>query len=871
MIGKQISHYKILEKIGEGGMGVVYKARDLKLDRFVALKFLPHHIGTDEEEKQRFIHEAKAASALQHSNVSTIHEIDEADDGHLFICMDYYEGETLKDKIHRGPLIITEAIDIAIQVADGLKEAHEKNIVHRDIKSANIIVTSKGQTKIMDFGLAKLSGRTQLTKTGSTLGTAAYMSPEQTRGEEVNHRSDIWSLGVVLYEMITGQLPFKGEYEQAVVYSIVNEVPEPITGCRSGIPMEIERIVNKCLEKKQSERYQHADELIVDLTKLKNNLIGEMTKTTVGYQTKSSGKRLRRLGFAAVGILAALGIYLISSQFLDIGKKESLAERKMLVVLPFDNLGLPSDEYFADGITEEITSRLAEISELGVIARTSAIQYKNTDKAIQQIGEELGADFILEGTVRWEKQPGGESRVRVTPQLIRISDNIHLWTERYDAIISGIFQIQTDIAEQVAQALDITLLEPERRALRVKPTDNLEAYEYYIRGNDYYHRSDTEAMDMYERAIGLDPEFAQPYAKLSILHSLIYWNRWDQSEDRLVKAKDAVDKAFELRPELSEAHVALGYYYYMGHLDYDHALEQFSLARKSQPNNVDVLEGIGFIQRRQGKLEQTVINLKQAFKLDPRRAYLPSSIGDTYAFMRDYTEVESYYDRAIRLSPEWPEPYANRARMVLKWQGDTEKARAILQEGSRFFSLTDDPYVAYAWFLVDLFDRDYQSALAHLSESSLRAFEFHEYVVPKAQLISQIHGLMNRTELKQAYYDSARIELEALVHDWPDDARYHSALGIAYAGLGLKQDAIREGQLAVGLLPISKDAHRGPYLVEHLARIYVMVAENDSAIDQLEFLLSRPGTLSIPLLQLDPVWAPLKDHPRFKKLLEEGK
>ena len=269
MIGKTISHYKILEKIGSGGMGIVYKAQDLKLDRFVALKFLPPHLTSSEDEKQRFIHEAKAASALQHNNICNIHEIDETEDGQLFICMDYYEGDTLDKKIKEKPLPIEEAIDISIQIAQGLAKAHEKDIVHRDIKPANIMLTSDGVVKILDFGLAKLSTQTKLTKESTTLGTVSYMSPEQAKGEEVDYRTDIWSLGVILYEMLTGQLPFKGEYESAVIYSILNDTQEPVTGLRSGVPMELERIINKCLQKNPEDRYQHVDELIVDLRSIK--------------------------------------------------------------------------------------------------------------------------------------------------------------------------------------------------------------------------------------------------------------------------------------------------------------------------------------------------------------------------------------------------------------------------------------------------------------------------------------------------------------------------------------------------------------------------------------------------------------------------
>ncbi|MDP3025037.1 MAG: serine/threonine-protein kinase [candidate division Zixibacteria bacterium] len=308
MIGKTISHYKILEKLGEGGMGVVYKAQDTKLDRIVALKFLPRNLLCDSEAKARFTHEAKAASALNHTNITTIYEIDEVE-GECFICMEYIEGKNLKDRIESAPLKIAEAIGIALQIAEGLQEAHQKRIIHRDIKSANIMQTTRGQVKIMDFGLAKLAGQTRLTKTGATMGIFAYMSPEQAKGDKVDHRADIWSLGVVIYEMVTGQLPFKSEYEQAIVYSIMNEDAQPMTGLRVGVPMELEHIVAKALEKKKEDRYQRIDEMLVDLRRLKRDTDKVLPKTPQKFQLPEAIERKktqkRRLIY---GILAAVMI-----------------------------------------------------------------------------------------------------------------------------------------------------------------------------------------------------------------------------------------------------------------------------------------------------------------------------------------------------------------------------------------------------------------------------------------------------------------------------------------------------------------------------------------------------------------------------------
>ena len=358
MIGQSVSHYKILEKLGEGGMGVVYRAEDTRLKRTVALKFLPPALTADPESKERFIHEAQAASSLQHNNICNVHDIDETPDGQLFIVMDFYEGETLKKKIEHGPLKIDEAADIAIQVAQGLTKAHECGIVHRDIKPANILITSEGVAKIVDFGLAKLSGRTMLTKTGSTLGTAAYMSPEQARGEPADQRTDIWSMGVVLYEMISGKRPFDAEYQNALMYSIVNAEPEPITGLRTGVPMELERILRKCLAKDPKDRYQHADEPMVDLRSIHpptTSLPAGSPRTVL-----ARGRRMRTrliLGLGAL-IAVAFGAWFF---FGTETREANQLRMKSIAVLPFSPFGRTfEDSVFADGIHDDILTQLSK-------------------------------------------------------------------------------------------------------------------------------------------------------------------------------------------------------------------------------------------------------------------------------------------------------------------------------------------------------------------------------------------------------------------------------------------------------------------------------------------------------------------------------
>jgi tetratricopeptide (TPR) repeat protein len=438
-----------------------------------------------------------------------------------------------------------------------------------------------------------------------------------------------------------------------------------------------------------------------------------------------------------------------------------------------------------------------------------------------------------------------------------------------------VLQIQSDLAEEIAQALDITLLEPERRALASRPTENIEAYEYYMRGNEYFNRSNLEsdwriAIQIYEKAIELDQTFALAYTQLARSHLMMYWFYYDHSNVCLATAQQAIDRAFELDPDLPEAHLALGHYYYYGHLDYDRALEQFAIARKSQPNNSQLLEWIGYVQRRQGKFEQALVNIKKASEMDPLSSVIAFEVALTFELLRRYPQAERYYDRAISLSPDRPMPYAWKAQLYLLWDGKTDRARAVLQEGLETVKSTEN-FEIIDWLVdIEMFDGNYQAALDRLSLKSEDVDNLN-YFIPNAQRYALIYRYMNKNELAKKYYEEARSILETKIQQQPEDARFHSALGIAYAGLGRKDDAIREGKLGVELLPVAKEAMRGLWRVEALAKIYMMVGEFDAAIDKLEFLLSTPGWMSIPLLRLDPAWEPLRDHPRFKKLVESGK
>ena len=866
LVGRTIGNFEITEMIGRGGMGVVYLARDHKLKRSVAVKSIPVALATDSTTRTRFRREAELLASLNHPNIGVIHEIIE-DETSTYLILEYVPGETLSERIARASLTLKEILLIVQQIAKAVSAAHNKGIIHRDLKPGNIKITPDAQVKVLDFGLAKAPSNEAKnedvteSQPSRIVGTPAYMSPEQARGQETDHRTDIWSLGCILFQMLTAHLPFEGQTPTDTL-ARVSECEPDWNMLPKDTPTNIRTLLHCCLEKDTGRRLDNIE-----------NVATEIHETLSKHGT-ARPRKLRRITtiLSAVFIIVLLAAAL---RFIQEKSTQYSSSEIRLVVLPFENLGFTEDEFFAAGITDAITARLAVIQGLGVISRQSAMQYKNRDKKIQQIAEELNVEYILEGTIQRERPSDPTSRLRIIPQLIQASNDMHVWAQTYDDDMNEVFEVQTKIAEQVAQVLDITLLEPERKALASRPTDNVEAYEYYLQGNDHFFRAESDtnfriALRMYQKAVELDPTFALAYTKLSEAHAAMYWYYYDRSEARIKIARQAVDKAFELDPDLPEVHLALGWYYYNVHSDYNRALKEFDIAQKNQPHNSDLLLGIGAIQRRKGNFKQALVSMRKAYEYDPRSAMIARNLGDTYLLYRKYQEAEHYFDLAISLSPDWSVPYTRKAYLHVLSQGNTEKGRAVFEEMMPKIG-NEDPLFVLTSTLLYVFDRKYEEALAQLSSGTLEVLEKHFFFIPTTQLYALINGLMKNHQLEQTYYESARNILESKIRQDPNDSRFRSSLGIVYAGLGLEDDAIREGKRAVELLPISKDAWFGVYRIEDLARIYTMVGEYDLAIEQIKYLLSIPGELTIPLLRFDPAWDPLRNHPHFKKLVESDK
>jgi serine/threonine protein kinase/tetratricopeptide (TPR) repeat protein len=850
--GTKVGHYRIVRKIGSGGMGDVYSAHDTELDRDVVLKFLAPHLCSDEDCRVRFRREAQAAAKLKHPSIVTIHEVSEFK-GRPFFAMEYCEGRPLRELIKGGNLGINRIVGIAVKICEGLSEAHCTGIVHRDIKPSNIIVDDKGHVKLLDFGLATVKGKDKLTRTGSTLGTVGYMSPEQIRGETVDQRSDLFSLGVVLYEMIANKAPFEAEHEAAVQYDILHKNPEPLAKYRENVPDQLQKIVTRLLEKNPDRRYQNAAEAIADLKIL-------LPETLPPVQLKNSRNTFIFIGAAA--ILVILAGYFIYSKFIAISHAPEEAKRKMLVVLPFQNLGDSHDDYFADGITDEITAKLGIIKGLGVISRTSAMQYKKTDKGLPKIAKELGVDYVLEGTIRWDKS-GDTDLVRITPQLIRASDNTHIWAGNYQRPLKGVFAVQTDIAAQIVDALGVTLLQSEQQMLDQKPTENLEAYNYYLRAVESYEQDETErAVQMLNKVVEIDRNYCRAYVMLARVRGYNYINSKDRNRENVEAARQAADRAFQLAEGKADGYLAKGYISYYIDYDYDQALEYFEKALQDQPNNSELLSAISYVKRRQGKWDEAVASLTEALKLDPFSTDFAGDLAMNYYRMHRLAKTVEVIDNALALTPDDFPLLLLKVAMTLLFEGDGPALKADVEKVNRFVPIAAAGYVMEVH---DVLLRRYESALMRRPQAGYFGNDTLEFYNDRGD----IYRYMGDENLSRVYYDSARAISEKRLASRPDDAQVYENLAVALAGLGRKEDAVRSARRAVELIPLSKDALLGSEALQNLAMVYNMVGEYESAIDLLEQLLSIPSMVCVPLLRLHPEWDSLRDNPRFQALLKK--
>jgi eukaryotic-like serine/threonine-protein kinase len=658
MISENISHYRILHRIGSGGMGEVYMAKDTDLDRIVALKILRGDLASNPDRLVRFVQEAKAASALDHPNVAHIYEIGEAD-GVSFISMQYVEGTTVESMIQEDPLETKQILAIAIHVASALEEAHAKGIIHRDIKPSNIMMTPRGQAKVLDFGLAKVSPAVQQgdmsnlvtqveTVPGMIVGTVQYMSPEQTLGKVVDHRSDIFSFGTTLYQMATSRLPFSGETPTETMNLVINATPEPIARFSNKIPYELERIIRKCLEKDPDRRYQSARDMLIDLKHLqRDSLSGEKPAVTLPEAVPRTNRYWKYVGLGLVLFaLAAISIGIYFSR----NRAQTIHS---LAVLPFINGNADSGmQYVSDGITEGIINSLSRLPELKVLASGTVFQFHGETVDPRNVGKELGVDAVVTGRVIQQND-----MLIVQVDLVNTSDGTQVWGERYSKRLSDMVQLESDISTSISDELRLKLTGQQKERLNRHNTENTEAYQLYLKGRFYWNKRSEDgfrkAVESFERAIDLDPEFALAYAGLADCYGLLSNWGFIPPKEGYVKAQEAETRALALDDELAEAHTSLAFISVNYNWNFPLAEKEYKRAIELNPNYATAHHWYSLYLSQMGRSEEAINEMQKALQIDPLSAIINSNLGYTYYLARRYDPAVDQLKRTLDLIPNF--------------------------------------------------------------------------------------------------------------------------------------------------------------------------------------------------------------------------
>jgi TolB-like protein len=867
--------YRIERELGRGGMATVHLAHDLRHDRPVALKVLYAHLG-HALGPERFLREIKLAARLQHPHILTVHDSGESA-GRLWFTMPFIEGESLRDRLGRDKqLPVDTALRIAAQAADALEYAHRHGVIHRDIKPENILL-SGGHALVADFGIARALSSApddQLTSTGMSIGTAAYMSPEQAAGEkDVDARSDIYSLATVLYEMLTGQVPFAASTPQAMIARRFTETARPVRTLREAVPISVEAALAKGLARTPADRFESAEAFGNALAHTATTPIATpawspastaSTATASSAATVATAARRRfspALAMLVLGFAIGLGVL-----FAWNGKRNSGSdsEAPLIAVLPFRNAGDTADAYFADGMAEEVRGRLAGLSGLRVVASGSTREYRETTKSLPEIGRELGAEYLLTATVRWAKNPDGSSRVRVSPELVRVSDGTATteWQQPFDAALTDVFKVQADIAEQVAAALDLELGAAQHRQLAERPTKSLAAYDFYLRGQSQ-QGGDLPALRrlaaLYEQAVAADPEFVEAWRELARAYSLLYTNG---TPDPVTSARAlaAAERAVELDPQGPHGHAALADYQSAVRKDHDAAARSIAISLAAAPNDAALLRTSARTARARGDWDGAVRQLREARRFDPRSVTVASSLQTALLWLRRYPEALAASDTALSLAPGDVSLVQDRA-MVFIAQGDLAGARQAMRlvspavtpsELAAFFGLYWDMY----WVLEEPGQR-------LLLEASPAIFPDRE---SWATVLMQLYAIRGDTTLARAYADTAHAANVEILREVPNDAQRTVIGALQLAFLGRRAEAVAAAERAMSLAPLATDADNGPYYQLLAARTYLQLGDHARALDLLEPLLNVPFFVSAGWLRLDPDFMALRGNPRFERM-----
>ena len=896
--------FRVERELARGGMSRVFVAEETRLGRHVAVKVLSPELRAGLS-MERFHRETRLAAALRHPHIVPLLAAGESEDGLVYYTMPYIAGESLQQRLEReGRLELADVVAIVGEVADALAYAHANGVVHRDIKPANVLIDG-GHVVVADFGVAKAIAAARgewdraeqtdgahevsssLTVVGSAIGTPAYMSPEQARAEEVDARTDVYSLGCMAFEMLTGQLPFGSAGVYGIADPEVEPPPAASTHC-PGLPPAVDGVLARALAHNVDARFQSTTALAEAL-----GAVAAQAAGTDGGATALPGSAWRprwvaaaALAGAAVIVAGGVALRRVWTAFPSAAAGSTAAANASrsgavtapdggpkLAVLPFENLGPQEDAYFAQGVGDGLASRLTSVAGVRVISPASTRQYRNTTKPAVQVGRELGVEYLLGGRVRWDRADQGPRRMRVTVELVRASDGRSVWADRYDATTDDLFAVEGTIGERVTRALAVALGARERQTISTRPTTSFEAYTYFLRGEalrtdwvDEY-KAKINAVTLYERAVSLDPKFALAFARLAETHGNIYWASVDRTAKRLTLMRDAAETAVRLDPDLAEGHLALGYYYYRAQRDYDRALREFAAGLERQPGRAELFIARGAVLRRRGRLPEAAADFVRAVELDPRSPEPAWALAGTYGLMRAYADDVRYCERTLALNPGWSRAYADLALAFVRWRGDVMAARRVLRDG---MALPDagkilDRLRFQAPMFVGFTAVD-SAVLRNLTVDMFRG-DTAEFMVWKADWAHR-HGEPAR---RRIYADSARTIFERQVAADPGEAGRRVLLALAYAHLGRKADALREGARAVEILPVARDAVDGADIQVDFAYVEMLVGESDAAVRRIAYLLSIPSDFSVPQLRVDPMWDPLRSNPGFQRLVGAGK
>jgi serine/threonine protein kinase/tetratricopeptide (TPR) repeat protein len=865
----EFGDYELLEEIGRGGQGVVYRARQKSLNRTVALKVIGLGHWASTPHLKRFRHEAEAAASLEHPQIVPIYEIGERD-GSCYFSMKFVEGGQLDAVVRREPMSLRRAAELLVKIARTVQFAHEHGILHRDIKPGNILLDKKGEPHLTDFGLARLvEQESTVTNSFDVLGTPSYMAPEQAAGHTRNLTAavDVYALGAVFYQMLTGQPPFAGGTTYETIRMVLETEPRTPRLWNPKIDVDLATICLKCLEKDPKKRYETAEALAQDV---EHWLRHEPIRARPASVFTRARKWIRR-NRASAALASALTALAVTVGVMTWNAESNRPPPSGIAVLPFENLSDANESAsFADGIQDDILTKLAKIADLKVISRTSVMRYRGVHD-IKKIGEALNVSHLLEGSVR-----KAGAKIHLNAQLIDARTDTHVWAEQYDRDLSDVFAIQSEVAQKIAERLHAKISRAEKRSIERPPTADLTAFDLYTRARNLFLTASLsnsgkqdllQAAGLLNLAVARDPLFFQAYCQLAWIHDLLYILGHDHAPARLQLAEAAIQTAFHLQPDAGEVHLAHAENLYRGYLDYDGALAELEVARRSLPNDSRVFELEAYIERYRGRHEEALRSFEHAVDLDPRNIAILQQIAGGYYYLRRYAEEAAAYDRALAIEPNDVDTKAARAYVQFSWRADTRPLHQMI-DSIRATNPLEIRDIADSWVMCALAEHDPAALKDALIAGGENTPLNDESVHFNHQFVEGILARMTNDEGKaRSAFTAARVEQEQVVNAQPDYAPSLCVLGLIDAALGRKEEALREGRRAVELLPVEKDAIDGPLMIEYSAMIAAWVGEKDLACGELATAIGYPSSLSYGHLKLLPLWDPLRGDPRFEKIV----